>query len=134
MPPSLLPASLALKAASGSCDRVPPKTAQSSDGNHKEIQLTPLDSQPHAANQPINTNVSSFPISSPKGFILWHGVTLLLSSSHMIKISMVVGPVAITAHVQFLGSWAIVQVGHISPLLLELEVMYCSFWVLVAYT
>lgn len=50
MPPSLLPASLALKAASGSCDRVPPKMAQSSDGNHEEIQLTPSDSQPLQAN------------------------------------------------------------------------------------
>lgn len=29
------------------------------------------------------------------------------------------GSVAITVHVVFLGGWAIVQVGHISPLLLE---------------
>lgn len=29
------------------------------------------------------------------------------------------GPLAITVHVEFLGGWAIVQVGHILPLLLE---------------
>lgn len=39
----------------------------------------------------------------------------------MIKVNIVVGPVAATVHVEFWDSWAIVQVRHISPLPWELE-------------
>lgn len=82
-----------------------------------------------------NTGVSTFPVNSSMEFYPMVWPDSLLSSPYlMIKINMVVGPAAIIIHVEFGGSWAIVQISHISPLLWKLEAdIIFSIWVLVSY-